>query len=931
MPCEPITITAPDSIPSPSSSPLTVNKTAVTDLSISFGSLFDFVDVFANDFTIMANGIDPLQLYNNGSRAYEVSVLAPPTALTATSSSSVNTIMRPESNEISLLCGVSGEDMNETTPTWFDNSGTEYSRAISPATVCDNYQAVYETTADDDGYVVWLETQNAATSYKQYTRWGLSSLSYTPSSGQSATIRVRIRYQDFGTPSHTTTFKVHLYQGHPVNDSGASVIHTTTWTEADLSTSFTDKDITVTSGEADNITDWTDLYLVCELSTNHAVPDYREIHISQAYLTASSAGSTGLAAGVYSYVYTYVRSATGAESGPSPALDYTHTTSGDVRLNDITFSDDPTVDFINIYRTVQGGGEYHLVTTVPNDEAEAIPSPTDGIQDAVQDVDLTDSNAVILDIERKRSYEAGLPPKGRYLASYKNRVFTGGAILDAPYSAGTATFTYGSATVTGTGTYWTDKMKGRVIRVTGTPAVDPKGVFKPGGAIQPGVRDRFGSPDKPVRPREKTQTYRIIEVNSLTSITISRVFDEDSAVTDYEIVDDRNPYQISWSYAGQPEDWPVENGIEIPGETGDGITGLVTHLGSLIIFTHDSIHRLSGDDESNFRVDLVFKGTGCVSGHSITTVNNLVYFQAQDGWYAFDGAAPFPISSPPTQEGFVTGIDRTAKRIHQARAKMVVALHDDANDCILTYNSLDGDFEHRGAIVYDVKSGAWSEDDAPNVVSTGTVFGPLGNELQLVGDVLGNIWQLNQGTSDGAFSGTIVGTVTSADNNTVTCSAASFLTTGDGLAGVPAALVDENGTITRFTILSNTATALESLHILPVTPDTNYRVIVGYIDFNVQTGWVNYGAPHKAKVLEYVEWVYQQATQGELYCQVGVDNGTLTYRDERVDLSNGKSVGRIFTRQKGHHIKVGMRSFVPGHEVVIVSSQHYILAVGDQE
>jgi hypothetical protein len=535
---------------------------------------------------------------------------------------------------------------------------------------------------------------------------------------------------------------------------------------------------------------------------------------------------------------------------------------------------------------VNGGGEFFLLDTIPNAEPENL---TEGwYTDCLEDVDLAEGD--VIDPARYRSYGALLPPKGRYLASYQNRVFTGGALLDAPYEAGTATFTNGSTTVEGEGTFWNEKMVGRAIKKQGA-----------------------------------TQDYRIAKVTSLTELEITEEFAESSAdEASYTITDDRNPFLLSWSYPGGPEDFPVENGIEVSGaETGEGITGLVAHLGVLWVFTFDSIFRFSGDDESNFRLDLVFKGTGCVSGHSISVAENVIYFQGSDGWYSFDGTQPYPLSSPPVSEGGARGLAGTAARVHQGRARMTVSAHDDERDVLLTYTSLDGSFENDQAVCYDLRTGGFSIDDAPDVVSTGEVFGPTGETCLLVGDTLGCIFQLNLGTSDGAYSGTIVSPVTSSDGVSITCVGATFDTTGNSLEGVPAYLIDEEGNLTRLRIVANTSTVVRAIHVLPVTPTNAYTLVVGAIPWELFTGWVHYGAPHKAKVLEAVEWVFEPATQGQVYVLFGEDHEDPHYY-EAVDLTDPTGHARSNVGAKGHVIKVGLRSFVPGHEVKVCSMQHFL-------
>lgn len=884
-----VSVVAPSSIPAVERDPLTLSRVSVTNTSLTYGALLSFVDVFANDFTLWGNGIDPLWLYN-GDAAYRVSLIAPKSAPTATSAASPSNVIRPISNECSSFCGVPGEAFGAgaCARLWYDQDGVLHDFSSDPdGYICDQYQALNEATTNDLSYVYFSDDNQAgAVSVTQYLRLKLSNPNYQPAVDTGHSLTFRMRTDAFvGTPG-TTNFRWKVYQGNPAVSGSAVLIKSSAYTEAALTGSFADTTISLSEGEASLITDYTNVYAIFELDDNPAAfPNGRRIQVSQVYMTLPTDGQTTLAAGEYGYAYRYVRSVTNTRSGLSPVLDYTQVGTGCITLDDLEVSDDADVDFIEILRTVSGGGEFFLLDTLPNDLPD---QPTEGwLTDCLEDVDLAEGD--VIDPARYRSYGALLPPKGRYLASYQNRVFTGGALLDAPYEAGTATFSNDSATVTGDGTFWTERMVGRAIKKQGA-----------------------------------TQYYRIAKVNSLAELEITAAFAESTSdMAAYTITDDRNPFLLSWSFPGGPEDWPVDYGIEVPGETGDGITGLVAHLGVLWVFTHDSIFRFSGDDESNFRLDLAFKGTGCISGHSISVAENTIYFQGEDGWYSFDGQQPSPLSSPPVSEGGARGLAGTASRVHQGRARMTVSAHDDERDVLLTYTSIDGAFQNDQAVCYDLRTGAFSIDDAPDVVSVGEVFGPTGETCLLLGDNLGCVYQANLGTSDGAYSGTIVKAVTSTDGVAITCDGAIFDEEGDGLVGVPAYLVDEDGNLMRLRVVENTADTVRSLRVLGTSETTSYTLVVGAIPWELMSGWVHYGAPRKPKVLEEIEWVYEPQDQGQVYVLFGEDHEEPHYYGA-VDLTDATGLGHAEVGARGHVIKVGLRAFVPGFDVKVCSLQHFI-------
>lgn len=79
---------------------------------------------------------------------------------------------------------------------------------------------------------------------------------------------------------------------------------------------------------------------------------------------------------------------------------------------------------------------------------------------------------------------------------------------------------------------------------------------------------------------------------------------------------------------------PAPNFFFIPNET---ITGLHATGEALLVFTDKSIYGLTGYSLQTFSLQLLVRGTGCVSHWSIVTAGGVTYFASQDGIYAFGG------------------------------------------------------------------------------------------------------------------------------------------------------------------------------------------------------------------------------------------------------------------------------------------------------
>ncbi len=907
-----ITIVAPDLEEAPETSLLN-NRTVVEGLTARFGALLHWVDYFATDASYFANGIDYVQLFNDKGRVYRMGILAPKSALTASDTAVIN-LLYPSTNDGATVCG--GLDFNcRHTALWYDSSGTYHT---SPFDQCDNWQAVNDTSNDDVGNVEFSEANESSASCQlKRVNWKLTPPAYTPTVDSGHSIKFRVKYTNVGSPAHNNNFIVSLYQGSPYVGAGSyTVIKTQNYTNADFSTSYTDVTLNLASAETALITDYSNLYLIIEMNVSALglLTDYRYFSVSRAYLELPTTGSDTLAPGVYSYVYTYVRSATGTESGPSPELQFNHVSNSCVTLDDIIVSTDPDVDYINIYRTPIGGGNYILIHTTTNTDLDATAG---WFQDCVQDSALTGSNVILLDYKRKRTYRAGLPPKMRYLASYQNCIWGAGALNDAKYTAGFATFTYASDTVVGAGTVWTQRLEGRSINVLGAATVPGSVPLGPGGAVPPGIRR-----DPLDTVVYNQQTYRIITVTGTGGLVIDRPFEDAGGSYSYEIIDDRNPNILWRSAPGFPEDWPG-NGIELESGVGAGVTGLLAYQGALYAWTEDNVYRVTGNGTNNFRVDLVFKGIGCSSGHTIVLdeESNLVYFKGKNGYYAFDGQSVQSRSSALVQ-GKAIGIDRDLDRVNLNRDSMCVSVYDADFNSVLNFVTLDEGHENENAFVMDVEAANWGIDDTLSVVSAARVYDENGDPVVLVGGIFGDVWLLNQGNCDGAYSGTIVAQCTSATQYQITCAGANFST---DLTTIPVFVVDGEGRPFRIRCNASTADTLVTYYPLPELPNENYTVVVGHIDFYGTTGFQNYGVPQE-KTLDYLEVMYEPSEQGSLYFRSAVDNGELVYLqsdDGVLDLTRGLAIGKIVVNELGTHIQFGWRQFVPHFPIHLVRLDYY--------
>lgn len=591
----------------------------------------------------------------------------------------------------------------------------------------------------------------------------------------------------------------------------------------------------------------------------------------------TDASGTAPEAGKHTYGRIYVREDDGALSGLSPTASLTTASSTNVAITAMTASADSSVDYNRWYRTTVGGGRLYR----GNEVSAATTTDTDSFADA----SLTGNGAVAYDERRFRSYRAGMPPKGRYLATYRGRVFTGGALLSAPYAAGTASVNSGATAVTVVGGYPRLSWVGRTVQFT------------------------------------TSETYLVMSVSeSAGTFEIDRALEGGSNLSSvaYTVKDLRDPYEVFWSETGLPNQWPVTNSLKgARSEDGRGITGLVEAFESLIIFTRQSVWRLSGNDNSSFAIQKVTDRCGCISGHTVVSDGRRLYWLGPDGVYGWSGdGEPINLSSPQAEAGVVRGIDGTLARLSLQHAHRAVARLDEDDSEIHWFLPLDGERENNYALVLDLQTGAFSLDTAHAVTFTTRGQGATGDDVRWTGDVLGCIWQAEVSTSDGAYGFEQVQTVSSSTTRTVTVAGTPFPTSGNGMFGYPVWFVGATGDLTRNVVVSNT-TATPTFARYMTAPTAATQFVVGGIPLWVQTGRADLGDRRRKKIVGDVVVAYSPQDDGDFYFFFASDQGDFAIPTRgwtKGDLSSTKGYRRFKVAKEAMLHGWGLFAIEPGCE-----------------
>lgn len=158
----------------------------------------------------------------------------------------------------------------------------------------------------------------------------------------------------------------------------------------------------------------------------------------------------------------------------------------------------------------------------------------------------------------------------------------------------------------------------------------------------------------------------------------------------------------------------------------------------------------------------------------------------------------------------------------------------------------------RTMLAYNYLVGAWLAPIYGVEYASLTTFQLADGTLHLyVGDQWGRAYQYFTDDVEGVPSGTLVASVTAGTVSTVTAAAASFYTTGDGLAGMPVAVIDTAGTWQFRTIRSNTADTitLDTINgaAWSTAPALGWTVVVGGIDWFWTTPHIDHAEPMKKK------------------------------------------------------------------------------------
>lgn len=313
----------------------------------------------------------------------------------------------------------------------------------------------------------------------------------------------------------------------------------------------------------------------------------------------------------------------------------------------------------------------------------------------------------------------------------------------------------------------------------------------------------------------------------------------------YGIAWTRNSSQISVSKLNYLESWHPSHVIALKRNQKVRSVALVGE--DCLVQTNTQTYRLEGD-KFPFRLKNLHTQWGNASAQSWQEIDNMVYaFDPKRGPYITDTVNFASISDNKIR----TFLDT----LNQSEAGNIRSAHFERLNLVLWVVATGTYTRRRVILAYNYKIRAWLPPITGLEFASLATFTKSDNTVGLfLGDYWGRVYQFFDTDRDGVPTGTDhTKPITGATSSTLTCSAASWYTTGNGLAGIPVGVLSPSGTWQIRRIQSNTGTVLTldttNDPVLSTVPAANgtWTAVVGLIEWYWWTPWVDVKSPHVKK------------------------------------------------------------------------------------
>jgi len=582
--------------------------------------------------------------------------------------------------------------------------------------------------------------------------------------------------------------------------------------------------------------------------------------------------------GKYKCKYEYYNINKGQPSGMSPAsAEITCQSLGGIRVNiPANANVDSQVTHIRAYLTSDGGNIYRY------DDSKAYTGSA-----ITFDFTAAENQRVTLmgELSDDETYNVDvhlLFPVVPYIIAHKGRLFGFGTKI---FSKGTASVTNGSATVTIADTTLPTGIKNLYFHIYG----DSRKYI---------IQSRTDGTHF-----ELTETYGGTTGSGKTYY----IYGENSIVY-YTYID-----TLGSSY---PESCPSTYWIEINKDDDDEGSGLGIVHDQIVVFKIRSVGILSGSSPSDFAFTLISTKVGCISAYTIDKNSaGHCLFLSEKGLCITDGVSVINLTES-TIGNIFTGEGSPPWEVNKSRLPYAVGKYDpmtnryrlwvSSKDATTNDKYLEYDFNKIGDITIGWTDGDGIVGHACGIIEIDGVqklaFGCDGGKNADKGFVY---YYDEDATNDGAgTTSTKTGTVTSATDNTLTDSSATFtddilgcnvkILSGTGIGQIRRIYTRESAT--QFTVESNWTT----------NPDTTSVYAIGFIDAFRLSKHFDFGALG-SKSMRMIKTVFKKAAYNcdfKLY----QDYSTTPKIEKDINLNKDKGFYEFrlgLNRAKHYQIKVG--------------------------
>lgn len=284
-----------------------------------------------------------------------------------------------------------------------------------------------------------------------------------------------------------------------------------------------------------------------------------------------------------------------------------------------------------------------------------------------------------------------------------------------------------------------------------------------------------------------------------------------------------------WSQIGSYSfDSTTDARHDVEQDDGDFLWRCLSFDGSLVLMKDRSIWVMNGDvDEQSFTWQVASPRDAAIGAYCpFTAVScpNGIIFQGENGIYLFrPGGEPKRISDPIQDE---------LESLNYDQRLLFCGGFDPVERAYLVSVAGNGESTNTITFAYFIDTGYWSRWSYGMGRIYPSVWGAFhtGRLKLYLGSSNGYAYETNSSTgNDGVTAGTETGTLSAATSTTITDSAASFRTTGDGLLGIPATVQDSTGAYQTQEVTSNTGTAITTAS-WSTTPSIGQTYYVGAIE-----------------------------------------------------------------------------------------------------